>query len=100
MLNPDIRGALSSETKGSAALHETAVGVLAAPVVATVHMPQPLYIARAKRSRVWDVDGREYIDLTMGFGTHLLGHAGLRRRSDGHISLASRWPSANSPTSR
>jgi len=57
MLNPDIRGALSSETKGSAALHETAVGVLAAQVVATVHMPQPLYVARAKGSRVWDVAG-------------------------------------------
>jgi glutamate-1-semialdehyde aminotransferase len=24
--------------------------------------------------RFWDVDGNEYIDVTMGFGTNLLGH--------------------------
>lgn len=29
---------------------------------------------RSQGSRVWDVDGNEYIDLIMGFGANLLGH--------------------------
>jgi glutamate-1-semialdehyde 2,1-aminomutase len=37
--------------------------------------PYPLYVARAKGSRVWDVDGNEYADFWMGHGTHVLGHA-------------------------
>ena len=38
-------------------------------------MPYPLYIKEAKGSRITDVDGNEYIDMTMGFGPHILGHA-------------------------
>ena len=33
-----------------------------------------IYITHAKGSRKWDVDGNEYIDYVMGFGTLLLGH--------------------------
>jgi glutamate-1-semialdehyde 2,1-aminomutase len=29
---------------------------------------------RSQGSRTWDVDGNEYIDMTMGFGANLLGH--------------------------
>jgi glutamate-1-semialdehyde aminotransferase len=29
---------------------------------------------RSQGSRVWDIDGNEYIDLLMGFGANLLGH--------------------------
>jgi glutamate-1-semialdehyde aminotransferase len=25
-------------------------------------------------SKIWDLDGNEYIDVTMGFGTYLFGH--------------------------
>jgi glutamate-1-semialdehyde-2,1-aminomutase len=35
----------------------------------------PLVIERAQGSRVWDVDGNEYVDLTMGFGALLFGHS-------------------------
>jgi iturin family lipopeptide synthetase A len=35
----------------------------------------PIVGARSKGSRIWDVDGNEYIDFTMGFGVHLFGHA-------------------------
>jgi glutamate-1-semialdehyde 2,1-aminomutase len=34
----------------------------------------PLYVRRGKGSRVWDVDGREYIDFQTSFGAALLGH--------------------------
>ena len=37
--------------------------------------PVPLYIARGKAGRKWDVDGNEYIDFLMGNGALLLGHA-------------------------
>ncbi|MBF2094622.1 MAG: aminotransferase class III-fold pyridoxal phosphate-dependent enzyme [Synechococcales cyanobacterium K44_A2020_017] len=37
-------------------------------------MLYPIVGTQAEGSRLWDVDGNEYIDLTMGFGVHLLGH--------------------------
>lgn len=37
-------------------------------------MLYPLSGDRTDGSRMWDVDGNEYIDFTMGFGVHLLGH--------------------------
>jgi amino acid adenylation domain-containing protein len=30
---------------------------------------------RSASSRVWDVDGNEYLDMNMGFGVHFFGHA-------------------------
>ena len=37
--------------------------------------PYPLYIRRAKGSRVWDVDGNEYLDFNMAFGALVAGHS-------------------------
>ncbi len=37
--------------------------------------PTPLYSARARGSRKWDVDGNEYVDFNCGNGAMLLGHA-------------------------
>jgi glutamate-1-semialdehyde 2,1-aminomutase len=34
----------------------------------------PKYLRRGKGARVWDVDGNEYIDLTMGVGPLILGY--------------------------
>ncbi|HXP20731.1 MAG TPA: aminotransferase class III-fold pyridoxal phosphate-dependent enzyme [Streptosporangiaceae bacterium] len=34
----------------------------------------PVVADRSLGARVWDVDGNEYIDLTMGFGVNLFGH--------------------------
>jgi amino acid adenylation domain-containing protein len=30
---------------------------------------------RSSGSKIWDIDGNEYVDLTMGFGLNLLGHS-------------------------
>ena len=38
-------------------------------------LPFPLYIASAKGSHEWDVDGYEYIDYFCGHGAFMLGHA-------------------------
>ncbi|BAY23229.1 amino acid adenylation [Calothrix sp. NIES-2100] len=34
----------------------------------------PIVGDRSQGSRIWDVDGNEYIDISMGFGVHLFGH--------------------------
>jgi glutamate-1-semialdehyde aminotransferase/acyl carrier protein len=34
----------------------------------------PVVLDRSQGSRVWDVDGNEYVDLAMGFGVNLFGH--------------------------
>ena len=36
--------------------------------------PYPFFVKKAKGSKIWDVDGNEYIDLWMGHYTHILGH--------------------------
>lgn len=36
--------------------------------------PYPFYIKGAKGSKLWDVDGNEYVDLWLGNYTHILGH--------------------------
>ena len=41
---------------------------------------RPFFASRAHGSRVWDLDGREFIDLNMSFGAALLGHGNPRIR--------------------
>jgi acyl transferase domain-containing protein/glutamate-1-semialdehyde aminotransferase/non-ribosomal peptide synthetase component F/thioesterase domain-containing protein len=38
-------------------------------------MVYPIVSARSKGSKIWDIDGNEYIDITMGFGTYFFGHS-------------------------
>jgi len=42
--------------------------------VRLVSQPCPLTFTRAAGSRIWDIDGNEYIDFAMGMGPHILGH--------------------------
>ncbi|MCP4752942.1 MAG: aspartate aminotransferase family protein [Proteobacteria bacterium] len=49
--------------------------MLPAEIVNTVMLPYPFYVSKGKGSRLWDVDGNEYIDLTAGFGPIFLGHS-------------------------
>lgn len=35
----------------------------------------PIISDRAQGSRIWDIDGNEYIDLALGMGVHFLGHS-------------------------
>ena len=37
--------------------------------------PYPVYLSKGQGSRVWDVDGTEYIDFHGGFGVNVVGHA-------------------------
>jgi glutamate-1-semialdehyde 2,1-aminomutase len=38
-------------------------------------IPEPLVVQRAEGDRIWDVEGRELVDLNMGYGPHLFGYA-------------------------
>jgi len=55
--------------------------VLADPRVSESFIPAlkelvyPIVGQRSQGSRLWDVDGNEYVDLTMGLGVNLLGHS-------------------------
>jgi acyl transferase domain-containing protein len=35
----------------------------------------PIVGARAHGAHMWDLDGNQYVDLTMGFGVHMFGHS-------------------------
>src|SRR5262245_43237126 len=39
---------------------------------------RPMYIDRADGCRVWDLDGKEYLDLCCSHGATLLGHGDAR----------------------
>ncbi|MEH2448300.1 MAG: aminotransferase class III-fold pyridoxal phosphate-dependent enzyme [Nostoc sp.] len=38
-------------------------------------MIYPIHAERGEGARLWDVDGNEYVDISMGFGTLLFGHS-------------------------
>jgi glutamate-1-semialdehyde 2,1-aminomutase len=42
---------------------------------AAVYSPGPVVLDRGRGSRVWDLDGNEYIDFMMSFGALIQGHA-------------------------
>ncbi len=56
-----------------------------------------VYVDRGKGGRVWDIDGNEYIDLRMGYGPVILGHAD--DRVDDHVGERMRRGSVFSLTS-
>jgi glutamate-1-semialdehyde 2,1-aminomutase len=66
-----------ARTKKSQQMYEEAKKYLAGgvPGGARFRMPYPLYMREAKGSKLWDIDGNEYIDLLMGAGPDILGHS-------------------------
>ena len=38
-------------------------------------MVYPIVSSRSKAAKIWDLDGNEYVDITMGFGTYFFGHS-------------------------
>ncbi|HEV7515008.1 MAG TPA: aminotransferase class III-fold pyridoxal phosphate-dependent enzyme [Thermoanaerobaculia bacterium] len=53
----------------------------------------PIFVDHAQGARVWDIDGNEYIDVTMGFGTLIFGHSpgfvmeALKRQSERGLGI-------------
>jgi glutamate-1-semialdehyde aminotransferase/spore coat polysaccharide biosynthesis protein SpsF (cytidylyltransferase family) len=57
----------------------------------------PLYLTHAQGSRVFDVDGNEFIDMTAGLGTTVLGHSDpyVRRAIERQLDLGIGFPLAH-----
>ncbi len=63
--------------KRSHELYEEAQRYIAGGVSSDIRRgmrPVPLYVSHAAGSRLWDVDGNEYIDYVLGQGPLILGH--------------------------
>ena len=48
---------------------------------------QPIVIDSVKGSRMWDIDGNEYIDYVGSWGPAIIGHADDEVRSSSNISM-------------
>jgi glutamate-1-semialdehyde 2,1-aminomutase len=66
-----------SRTKKTREMYEEARHYLAGgvPGGARYRRPYPLYVKEARGSKLWDVDGNEYIDILCGAGAAILGHS-------------------------
>jgi glutamate-1-semialdehyde 2,1-aminomutase len=67
----------TSKTPKSKALYERAKKVLPAGVSYAIRYfePYPFYVAKAKGSKLYDVDGNSYIDFWLGHTALILGHS-------------------------
>jgi glutamate-1-semialdehyde 2,1-aminomutase len=65
-----------AKTRSSAKMFRRATSVTPGGVMAGIKFfePYPLFMERAGGSRLWDVDGNEYIDYLMSYGAIILGH--------------------------
>jgi glutamate-1-semialdehyde 2,1-aminomutase len=76
----DLIGDLEREVlegqQGSAALLERAKASLAGGVTSNwqITRPQPIWISHGAGSKIYDVDGHEYVDLHGGYGVGIAGH--------------------------
>lgn len=64
--------------RDSARLHEEAKKHAPGGVHSNVRLgmkPHPLFFTKAKGTRLWDADGKEYVDYVLGMGPVILGHA-------------------------
>jgi len=67
----------TSKTPTSRSLYKRAKKVLPAGVSYGIRyfQPYPFYTAKAHGSKLWDVDGNEYIDFWLGHAALILGHS-------------------------
>lgn len=69
---------MRARTAGSRERYEQARRFLAGGVSSGLRRsakPYPMYYSHGKGSRLWDVDGNEYIDYSLAWGPLILGHA-------------------------
>ncbi len=72
----DFFDAYRLKTPHSENLFKRAKEVMPGGISHNIHYfpPYPFFLKKGKGSKVWDVDGNEYVDLWMGHYTHILGH--------------------------
>src|SRR5206468_35466 len=62
--------ALTAKHRGHLADNRASVGFK----FSVKEMLYPIVAERSSGAHVWDVDGNEYVDISMGFGVYLFGH--------------------------
>jgi glutamate-1-semialdehyde 2,1-aminomutase len=69
--------AYRDRTRRSEQLHQRARRALPLGVASSfqAYDPYPLFMTDARGSRIWDVDGNEYVDFDMAFGVLAAGHS-------------------------
>jgi len=65
---------LSEKTQRSQQIAQDRAEVLNSGLAANLEMPHPVFIERGAGAFVFDADGNRYIDTSVGFGLHMLGH--------------------------
>lgn len=68
------RAELHRKTSASRAIADQRSEILNSGLAANLEMPHPIFLERGKGGHVWDADGNDYIDTSVGFGLHMLGH--------------------------
>ena len=68
---------LEPKHRASIAYRETAVATwrAASPRSWQASPPHAIFIDRGEGSRIWDIDGNEYVDYHLGYGAMVVGHA-------------------------
>jgi len=72
----DAKTTYVKKTRGSAKLWRKSCEVLPGGVTANIKFfePYPIFMKKAKGSRIYDVDGNEYVDYCLCLGPLILGH--------------------------
>jgi len=70
----EARAELLAKTPRSQAIAGERAEVLNSGLAANLEMPHPIFIDRGAGAYVFDADGNRYLDTSVGFGLHMLGH--------------------------
>ena len=75
--NQDLLESWRTRTAKSGELHRRARKTLPLGVGSNFRAmdPHPIFVREARGSKLWDVDGNEYVDFAMGFGAMFVGHS-------------------------
>lgn len=69
------RAELLAKTPRCREISEERAEILNSGLAANLEMPHPIFLESGAGCRVVDADGNSYIDTSVGFGLHMLGHA-------------------------
>ena len=70
----EAQASLAAKTQASQRIAEDRSEILNSGLAANLEMPHPIFIERGAGPYVFDADGNRYIDTSVGFGLHMLGH--------------------------
>jgi len=70
----EAKAELERRTPRSCAIAAERAEILNSGLAANLEMPHPIFIDRGEGPWVFDADGNRYLDTSVGFGLHMLGH--------------------------